>query len=109
MGGALLLVVVTGVGRSVPVWVLLGREVGSVVVVVSVPELAFASVPESVSTPESELGEVSVPCVVSVVTVLSSDVVFSGRPVVVVAEDCHRSSRTNRNRRPDYPSSYRSG
>jgi hypothetical protein len=84
VGGALLLVVVTGEGRSVPVWVLPGRGVGSVLVVVSVPEWAFVSVPVLPSTPESEFGETSVPCVVSVVTELSSGVVFSGRPVVVV-------------------------
>lgn len=84
VGGALLLVVVTGEGRSVPVWVLLGRGVGAVVVGVSVPELVLVSVPVLLSTPESELGEASEPCVVSVVTVLSSDVVLSGRPCVVV-------------------------
>jgi len=71
VGGALLSeVVMTGVGRSVPVWVLLGRGAGSV--------------PRSLSTPESEFGEASMPCVVSVLTVSPSDVVLSGRSDVVV-------------------------
>jgi hypothetical protein len=84
VGGALLLVVATGVGRSVPVWV-------SVLVLVPVLPSApvFVSAPVLLTVPESEW-EVSTPsvpvvCGVFVVSVLVlSELVFSGRPVVVV-------------------------
>jgi hypothetical protein len=82
VGGALLLlVVVTGVGRSVPV-LLSGAVWVSVVVLLSTPgsewEVSVPSVTVGV-----ELPVVSVPLVLSLV-VVPSDVVFSGRPDGVV-------------------------
>lgn len=83
VGGALLLVVATGVGRSVPVSV---SVLVLVPVLLSAPVFVSASVSVLPTVPESEW-EVSMPsvpvvCVVSVPVL--SELVFSGRPVVVV-------------------------